>query len=234
MIDLPLLGLLLGAGIVSALNPCSISLKIMVLSSIYGRGHSSGKLVLYGTLFLLGMWLAIIAAGYLVWLLFSILSPAVLSYIALVIALAAVIGGLIEIKDYFWYGRRFTLKIPKRLEASIHRLAIRMNNGPSFLVLGIYSAIVLLPYSSLTYLAILAILSINLPSFGLSTLSLYALIYTVPLLMLMVLSASKVRISALTKWKEEAKGAMRLTSGLLLVILGWILVLVVSGTVNFG
>jgi hypothetical protein len=46
--------------------------------------------------------------------------------------------------------------------------------------------------------------------------------------------AGGAKLSAVTKWKEESKGTMRLFIGLLLVSLGWILILIANGTVNFG
>jgi hypothetical protein len=48
----------------------------------------------------------------------------------------------------------------------------------------------------------------------------------------MIVSGTK--ISDVSKWKEESKGTMRLFMGLLLVALGWILIMIANGTLNFG
>jgi hypothetical protein len=46
--------------------------------------------------------------------------------------------------------------------------------------------------------------------------------------------AGGAKLSSVKKWKEESKGAMRLFIGLLLVALGWLLILIANGTINFG
>ena len=53
-------------------------------------------------------------------------------------------------------------------------------------------------------------------------------------LFILVLVASGVKLQALKKWKQESRGYMRLFIGLLLIGLGWLLILIANGTVNFG
>jgi cytochrome c biogenesis protein CcdA len=63
---------------------------------------------------------------------------------------------------------------------------------------------------------------------------LYNLIFVAPLLFILGLVASGARLSAVQKWKEESKGVMRLGIGLLLIALGWLLILIANGVINFG
>jgi hypothetical protein len=46
--------------------------------------------------------------------------------------------------------------------------------------------------------------------------------------------AGGAKLSSVKKWKEESKGVMRLFLGFLLVALGWLLILIANGTINFG
>jgi cytochrome c biogenesis protein CcdA len=62
----------------------------------------------------------------------------------------------------------------------------------------------------------------------------YNFIFVLPLLVILFMVAGGAKISAVARWKEESKGAMRLFMGLLLISLGWILILIANGTVNFG
>lgn len=63
---------------------------------------------------------------------------------------------------------------------------------------------------------------------------LYNLIFVAPLIVILGMVAGGSKISTVAKWKEENKGVMRLFMGLLLVSLGWILILIANGTINFG
>jgi len=46
--------------------------------------------------------------------------------------------------------------------------------------------------------------------------------------------AGGTKVTNVKKWKEENKGAMRLFIGLTLIGLGWLLILIANGTINFG
>jgi cytochrome c biogenesis protein CcdA len=102
------------------------------------------------------------------------------------------------------------------------------------MLLGAFVAGVELPCTGAPYLAIITILRIdfNLIAFGLMVL--YNLIFVAPLIVILIMVAGGTKISSVSKWKEESKGNMRLFMGLLLTCLGWILILIANGTVNFG
>jgi cytochrome c biogenesis protein CcdA len=63
---------------------------------------------------------------------------------------------------------------------------------------------------------------------------LYNIIFVMPLIIILFMVAGGAKISAVSKWKEESKGGMRLFMGLLLAVLGWVLILIANGTINFG
>jgi cytochrome c biogenesis protein CcdA len=63
---------------------------------------------------------------------------------------------------------------------------------------------------------------------------LYNLIFIAPLLVILGMVAAGKKVSDVKKWKEENKGSMRMVIGLLLVSLGWLLILIANGTINFG
>ena len=63
---------------------------------------------------------------------------------------------------------------------------------------------------------------------------LYNIIFVAPLIIILGMIVTGTKISDVSKWKEDSKGTMRLFMGLLLVSLGWILILIANGTINFG
>ena len=63
---------------------------------------------------------------------------------------------------------------------------------------------------------------------------LYNIIFVAPLIFILILVAFGVKLQNVKKWKQDSRGYMRLFIGLLLIGLGWLLILIANGTVNFG
>jgi len=51
---------------------------------------------------------------------------------------------------------------------------------------------------------------------------------------ILLLVAGGLKLHVVDSWKQDSKGLMRLMIGLLLVGLGWLLILIANGTINFG
>lgn len=174
---------------------------------------------------------------------FSTIPIIVAEYLSLAVGALVVLAGLLEIKDYFWYGKGFSLQIPPKFAAMIHEWSTTNKSVWAVMGLGAFVAAVELPCTGAPYLAIITILRINfdfndllnpqsLSAIGLMVL--YNLIFVAPLLIILSMVAGGSKISKVSKWKEDSKGAMRLFMGLLLIALGWMLVLIANGTINFG
>jgi cytochrome c biogenesis protein CcdA len=234
MLNVATIGIFLASGIVASLNPVSIGLLIMVMSSIYGKGHNNARLFKYGFSYALGILISTLAFAVLSWAVIAILPIAPRAYIAIGLAIVLVIVGLIEVKDYFWYGKKFSVHPPKKALHYLHDLALKMKNSPEYFMLGALSGVVLLPYTGLVLLTISMIVSLSYPFSALGALLLYSLasIFTVVFLIFSILGG--VKLSVITKWKEDSKATMRLTSGLLFIFLGWTITLIASGIVRLG
>ncbi len=100
--------------------------------------------------------------------------------------------------------------------------------------LGVFVVFVELPCTGAPYLAIITILRINFNAQALGLMVLYNVIFVLPLIVILFMVAGGSSIGSVSKWKEESKGTMRLFMGLLLAALGWILILIANGTINFG
>ncbi len=144
-----------------------------------------------------------------------------------------IIFGFFEIKDYFWYGRGFSLGIPPQFIDTIHKLSKNVT-VPGVFLMGAFVAGVELPCTGAPYLAIITILSLNFDFTAFLLLVLYNIIFVLPLIFILVLVACGVQLKSVDAWKQDSKGMMRLLIGLLLVGLGWLLILIANGTINFG
>jgi cytochrome c biogenesis protein CcdA len=138
------------------------------------------------------------------------------------------------VKDYFWYGKGMSLQIPKKYADKIHTWSTSNKSVGGVMLLGAFVAAVELPCTGAPYLAILTILRIDFNIWAFALLVAYNLVFVMPLIIILIMVASGTKIIAVSKWKEDSKGRMRLAMGLMFVALGWILILIANGTINFG
>lgn len=234
MLDLPTLGLVITSAAIDSINPCAIGVLILMVSVILGQGGGTKKLILNGMAYIFAIFATYLIAGLGLVYFFSAIPIVLAEYLSLLVGGLVILAGVLEVKDYFWYGKGFSLQIPTYFAHKIHEYSTKKTSLFGVMLLGAFVAAVELPCTGAPYLAIITILRIdfNLIAFGLMVL--YNLIFVAPLLVILFMVAGGTKISAISKWKEEGKGTMRLFMGLLLAALGWILILIANGTLNFG
>lgn len=232
-VHLPTLGLVLGSAAIDSINPCAIGVLILMISVVLSGRGTVGRLLLLGSLYVLAIFLTYLIAGLGLVYFLGAIPLFVTEYLSLFVGVLIILAGLVEIKDFFWYGQGFSLGIPVQFTDKIHRFA-KNTTVAGVILLGAFVAAVELPCTGAPYLAIITILSLNFDLAALLMLILYNVVFVAPLLLILFLVATGVQLSELKKWKEDSRGYMRLVIGLLLVALGWLLILIANGTVNFG
>jgi len=232
-IHLPTLGLVLGSAAIDSINPCAIGVLILMISVILGGKHSVGRMLFLGSLYIFAIFVTYLLAG--LGLLFFLGSVPlfVTEYLSIFVGTLVILFGLVEIKDYFWYGRGFSLGIPLIFTKKIHQMASNVS-VPGVILTGAFVAGVELPCTGAPYLAIIAILSTNFNLTALLLLALYNIVFVMPLIVILLLVAGGTKLPAVKAWKQESRGVMRLAIGLLLIGLGWLLILIANGSINFA
>ncbi len=144
-------------------------------------------------------------------------------------AIIAILAGLLEMKDFFWYGRGFSLQmIPgaaeriKMYTQHIQKVE-KMHPALSYFaagILGIFVVLVELPCTGAPYLAILAILGQGDFTSGIPLLLLYNLIFILPLFFIIGVAYFGKSSTTLEAWRKKHRGVMRLVTGLFLIALG--------------
>lgn len=230
---LPALTTVLGAAVIDSINPCAIGVLILMISVLLATRQSTKKMVLLGSLYIFSVFLTYLLAGLgLVYFLSGI--PLFISeYLAIAVGILIIFAGLLEIKDYFWYGRWFSLTIPGFFAKRIHSYASRVTI-PGIMLLGAFVSGVELPCTGAPYLAIIMLLSQYFDLSAFLMLVLYNIVFVAPLIVILALVALGKKLHEVKKWKQESRGTMRLLIGLLLIAMGWLLMLIANGTINFG
>ena len=110
--SLPTVATVLGAAAIDSINPCAIGVLILMISMMLSQKHSVRRMLLLGGFYILAIFLTYLAAG--LGLLYGLARVPlyVAEYVSIAVGVFIIFAGLIEIKDFFWYGRWFSLAIP--------------------------------------------------------------------------------------------------------------------------
>lgn len=232
-IDLPTLSVVIVSAAIDSINPCAIGVLILMVSVVLGGKGSIGRLLFLGGLYIFAIFLTYLLAGLgLIYFLANV-PLFVAEYLALIVGSFVILAGLLEVKDFYWYGKGFSLQIPPVFAEKIHKYSQRVT-VPGVIFLGAFIAGVELPCTGAPYLAIITLLSLNFDFYAFMLLILYNIIFVAPLIVILLLVAGGMKVDKIKNWKEGNKGYMRFAIGFMLIALGWLLILIANGTINFG
>lgn len=231
--QIPTLITVIATAAIDAINPCAIGVMILMISAVLAGGKSMKRLLLLGITYIVAVFAAYLLAGFGLLFFLSEIPLFVTEYLSITVGTLIIFAGILELKDFFWYGRWFSLSIPAYFSKKLHGKASNATFIGVFL-LGLFVSAVELPCTGAPYLAIITLLSQNFNFSAFLLLVLYNIIFVAPLIIILILVLSGVRLERIDFWKHENRGTMRLFIGLLLVILGWLLIFIANGIINFG
>lgn len=232
-VDVPTLSIVILSAAVDSINPCAIGVLILMVSVVLSGKGSIKRLLTLGGLYIGAIFVTYLAAGLGLVYFLSAVPLFVSEYLALIVGSFVIIAGLLEIKDFYWYGKGFSLQIPPVFAEMIHKYSQNVT-VPGVILLGAFISAVELPCTGAPYLAIITLLSLNFDIYAFGLLVLYNFIFVLPLIVILLLVAGGTKVSKIKKWKQANKGYMRFAIGFMLIGLGWLLILIANGTINFG
>ena len=230
---LPQIGTVLVTALIDSINPCAIGVMILLISLMIANSKLKPKMFMYGSLYIFSIFLTYLIAGLGLIAFFQVIPLWVSEYIAIFVGLAIVGAGLIEIKDFFWYGQGISLSIPAERAKEIKKRLEKISVW-GVIVLGVFVTAVELPCTGGPYLAITLLLSQNFNFTAFILLIIYNVIYVLPLLAILVAVMLGTKVQDFARWKQASRAHMRLAIGVILIILGWLLILIANGTINLG
>ena len=221
------LGIIIAAALVDSINPCVFGVLIFLIAFMTKLFKNANKMLVGGFLYSAVVYITYLLLG------FGILKITIGTGLATtfywIAALIAIIAGLLEIKDYFWYGKGFSLQIipggAKRIEYYTGHIAGMEKRHPALLylmtaALGLLVVLVELPCTGAPYLAILGLLSKGLFSTAVPLLLLYNFVFILPLFVIIGIAYFGTSSDRLEAWRKEHRGLMRLLIGVFLIVLG--------------
>jgi len=160
------LGIILGAAIVDSINPCVFGVLIFLLAFMTRVFKTRSRMLIGGLLYSAVVYLTYLALG------FGIVNAAVSIGVSTafywVAAIIAILAGLLEIKDFFWYGKGFTLQLipgsAERIKMYTSKIEAIQQKHPALGLLlvgflGVFVVLVELPCTGAPYFAVLALIA---------------------------------------------------------------------------
>lgn len=214
------LPIILGTAVVDSINPCAIGVLILLVASLLGLAKDKKRMLRIGLIYITVVYITYLLAGLgLIWFQSFLIALGVSLYVGVLIGLITIFFGLTEIKDFFWYGKGFSLQIDPKYAEMIKEKAKNVS-APGAVFLGALVAIVELPCTGGPYLAITALLAQRFDWTAMMYLMIYNFVFVLPLLIILALAYFGVSAKRMKAWKQSNRKWMRLGIGVVLVALG--------------
>jgi cytochrome c biogenesis protein CcdA/glutaredoxin len=214
---------LVSAAFVDSINPCAFAVLIILLSTIL-VAHNKRKALLSGFAFSLAVFLSYFLMGV---GLYSALQFSGLTRLFYIFsAVLAVLVGLFNLKDYFWYGKWFIMEVPLSWRPAMKGLIKSVTSIPGAFFVGILVSLFLLPCTSGPYIVILGLLSHSAThANALLLLLLYNSIFVLPMLIITLL----VYFGLLTteraeQWRLRKVKILHLIAGVVMLLIGFVMI----------
>lgn len=214
------------AGLVDGINPCAIGMLLLLLGYVIIFAGKPEKTLKLGGVYILTIYLTYLAIGLLFYQSINLvnLSPYQRPF-ELGIGLVLLAAGVLNIKDFFLPNIGPSLGIPERAKSRLLKL-IEKVSLPATVILAILVTLLETPCSLPIYLGTATILNYsNLPFLAILAYFLYYnFLFVLPLLVVLLLVWKGKQVMSLKEWQHKAVRWMKLSLGILLVIMAaWLL-----------
>ena len=207
------------AAAADSVNPCTFAVLVLLLGTLLVAGRR-GKVLQAGLAFTAAIYISYFLLG--VGIFSAIQAAGVQRPFILAVSGLAILLGLWNMKDYFAYGKWFTIEVPQRWRPTVKRITSSVVSIPGAFAVGVLDSLFLLPCSSGPYIAILALLSkTTTRTQGIGLLLFYNLIFILPLLLITFgVHFGFTTTARAERWRSARLGKLHLVSGVVMFLLG--------------
>lgn len=210
------------AALADSINPCAISVMVFLLIFLTALGDRR-KVLQIGAVYIVTVYFVYMLAG--LGAMTFLHSTAMTRYVYYVAAALSIIIGLINIKDYFFFGKGVTMAIPDSRKPIIKKY-VQKASVPAAITLGFAVSLFELPCTGGIYLAILSLLSNEMTMVqGMPYLALYNAIFVLPLAVILVFFLKGVTAEKANEWRLEKRRSLKLILGLVMLLLGAVMII---------
>jgi len=222
---MPPIPILIGAAVIDSINPCAFGVLIFLLAYLTKTAKTKRKLLIHGLTYIFAVFLTYLIAGLILMPIIGNLGRFSVTFYA-ILGTVVIVAGLLEIKDFFWYGKGFSLELIPGASKRVKLYADKISgNRWSAFSLGVFVALVELPCTGAVYVAILSMMALyGVNAQSVVWLIIYNVLFVLPLVVILIAFYKGSKAEQLEFLRKKYRKHMRLAIGLLLIGLGlWML-----------
>ncbi|HRY90997.1 MAG TPA: cytochrome c biogenesis protein CcdA [Candidatus Gracilibacteria bacterium] len=216
------LPILAGAAIVDSINPCEFAVLLILMTTLLASGNRK-RALWSGLAYSASIFISYFFMGI---GLYSIISNiGTTSIFMKVIGVIAILLGIFNLKDFFWYGKFFVMEVPMKWRPKLKAL-VRSITGPiSAFLIGILVSLFLLPCTSGPYIVILGMLGHSETyTNAVLLLLLYNLIFILPMLGITIAVYFGMNVEKAEETRSKNLKFLHLIAGIIMLVMGIVLV----------
>jgi cytochrome c biogenesis protein CcdA len=216
--EVPILVLLLAA-LADAANPCALAVLILLLATVISAKGKNYALF-SGFMFSLAIFLSYLLMGFGVYKAITVFNIA--KYLSLGAGILAILIGLANFKDVFWYGKFFIMEVPLSWRPKMQEI-IRSATSPwSAFGVGFVVSLFLVPCASGPYVSILAKLAEKVdPAKTILLLVFYNLVFVLPMILItLAMYFFNVKMKKLEALRKDNLRLLHAITGIIMLVLG--------------
>src|SRR3989344_1740152 len=114
------LPIVLTTAAVDSINPCAIGVLLLLLGVLLKHSKDKHKMLKIASIYTVIVYITYLLSGLgLIWFQSFLIGLGFATIVGTLVGVLVIIGGLIEIKDFFWYGQGFSLMIPAKYASAL-------------------------------------------------------------------------------------------------------------------
>jgi cytochrome c biogenesis protein CcdA len=205
-----------------AINPCEFAILILLMASLLLADENRKKALLTGLSFTAAVFIAYFFMGVGLLEFLRAYTLAYSKYFYYTIGGLAIILGLLNIKDYFWYGGGgFLMEVPQSWRPKMKELIRGVTNPWGAFLIGLVVSLFLLPCTSGPYVVILGLLASKTDFLrALLYLIAYNIIFVTPMAVIVLAMYWGLSPEKAESWRKQKLRLLHLIAGVILVALG--------------
>lgn len=208
---------LVGAALVDASNPCALAVLILLLATVIAA-KGKNQALLAGLMFSLAIFISYFLMGLGVY--HAIAAFNVSQYLSVGSGILAIIVGLANLKDAFWYGKFFIMEVPMRWRPAMQAVLKKVTSPWGALGAGFVVSLFLVPCASGPYVTILGMIAERVSIKPISLLVLYNLIFILPMLIITIAMYFGTRMGKVEGWRQQNLRLLHAVAGTIMLLLG--------------
>ncbi len=205
-----------------AINPCEFAILILLMASMLVSDTNRRRALWTGLSFTLAIFVAYFLMGVGLLEFIRTYTLAYAQYFYYAVGALAILLGLLNVKDYFWYGGGgFLMEVPQAWRPKMKQLIMGVSNPVGGFLIGLVVSLFLLPCTSGPYVVILGMLASKTTLLkSLLYLVVYNLIFVAPMLAIVFLLYFGLEPERAENWRKQKLRLLHLVAGVILLGLG--------------